>query len=77
MPQSPSQWTSWDLTQFSQSPSAVPSCFPESYQWSEISSFSKVILVWGKARSGRVPIWAIEGLSHLGDWMFHKNLHET
>ena len=55
MPQSPSTWAPWDLTQFSQSPSAAPSCFPASHRWSEISSLSKVILVWGKGRSPRVP----------------------
>ena len=43
----------WDLTQFSQSPSAAPSYFPDSHGWPEISSLSKVILVWGKARSHR------------------------
>ena len=73
-PQSPSKWAPWDLTQVSQSPSAAPSHFPESYQQSEISSLSKVILVPGKARSHR----AVEGLSHLGDLMFHqKILHKT
>ena len=36
-------------------PSAVPSYFPKSYQWSEISSLSKVNLVLGKARSHRAP----------------------
>ena len=43
----------WDLTQFSQSPPAVSLYFPESHRWSEISSLSKVILVFGKARSCR------------------------
>ena len=51
----PLKWAPWDLTQFSQSPSAPPSYFPESHQWSEISFLSKVILVLGKARSCRVP----------------------
>ena len=55
MPQSPSKQAPWDLTQFSQLPSAAPSYFPESYQQFEISSLSKVILVLGKARSHRVP----------------------
>ena len=55
MPQSPSKKAHWDLTQFSQSPSAAPLYFPESHQWSEISSLSKVILVLGKARSLRAP----------------------
>ena len=45
----------WNLTQFSQSPSAALFYFPDSHQWSEISSFSKVILVLGKAGSHRVP----------------------
>ena len=55
MPQSPSKQPPWDLTQFSQSPSATPSYFPESHQWSEISSLLKVILLLGKARSHRTP----------------------
>ena len=55
MPPSPSKSASRALTQFSQSPSAAPSYFPESHRWSEISSLSKVILVLGKARSCRVP----------------------
>ena len=54
-PQSPSMQAPWDLTQFSQSPSAAPLYFPESHQQSEISSLSKVILVLGKARSHRAP----------------------
>ena len=36
-------------------PSAVLWYFPESHWWSEISSFSKLILVLGKARRHRVP----------------------
>ena len=55
MPQSPSRWATWDLTQFSQLLSAALSYFPESHQWPEISSLSKVILVLGKARSYRAP----------------------
>ena len=45
----------WELTQFSQSPSTDLLYFPESHQWSEISSLSKVIFVLGKARSCRSP----------------------
>ena len=60
----------WDLTQFSHSPSAAPSYFPESYRWSEICSFSKVILVLGKDRSCRVSNLGCRGLSHLDDLMF-------
>ena len=66
MPQSPSKQAPWDLTQFSQHlfycskhsakyfggiASALMTYFPESYQWSEISSLSKVILVLLKASS--------------------------
>ena len=54
MPQSPSKQAPWDLTQFSQSSWATLSYFPESHRWSEISSLSKVILLWGKARSHMV-----------------------
>ena len=50
--------------------STAPSYFPESYQGSEISSLSKVILVLGKARSHRVPNLGWMGLSHLGNSMF-------
>ena len=51
-PQSPSKWAPWDLTQSSQSSSAAPLYFLESHWQSEISSLSKVILVWGEARNG-------------------------
>ena len=72
-PQSPSRQAPWDLTQFSQSPSATPLYFSESHQRSEISSLSKVILVWGKARSHRAPNLGCSGvLSDLGDLMFHQ-----
>ena len=64
MPQSPSKWAPWDFTQFSQSPSAAQLYFPASHRWSEISSFSKVILVLGKARSHRVP-----NLGCCGGWV--------
>ena len=51
MPQFPSKQAPWHLTEFSQSPSAAPSYFPESHQWSEISSLSKVILGLGGNRN--------------------------
>ena len=54
-PQSPSKQAPWDLTQFSQLPSAAPTYFPESHRQSEISSLLKVILVLGKVQSCRVP----------------------
>ena len=53
--QSPSKQAPWDLRQFSQSPSIAWSYFPKSHQWSEVSYFSKVTLVLGKARSHRTP----------------------
>ena len=40
--------------------------FPESHQWSEISSFSKVILVFGKARSFRAPYLGCRGAESPG-----------
>ena len=49
------------LTQFSQSPSAAPSYFPESHWWSEISSLSNVILVLGNVRSCKVLTWGYMG----------------
>ena len=79
-PQSPSKEAPWDLTliQFSQSPSAAPSYFPESHWQSEISSLSKVILVLGKAWSHTAPNLGCRGLSHLGDLMFcQKTLQES
>ena len=69
MPQSPSKEAPWDLTWFSQSPSAAPSYFPEFHWWSEISSLSKVILVFGEARSRRVPNLGCRGAESSG-W-FH------
>ena len=62
-PQSPK---SRRLTQFSQSPSAAPSYFPEFHWWSEISFFSKVILVLKKARSRRVPNLGCRGTESPG-----------
>ena len=54
-PQSTSKEAPSDLTQFSQLPSAAPTYFSVSHQGSEISSISKVILVFGQERSHRVP----------------------
>ena len=50
----------------SQSSSAAPSYFPESQQWSEISSLSKVNLVLGKARSHRAPNLVCSGAESPG-----------
>ena len=66
MPQSPSKQAPWDLTQFSQSPSAALSYFPESHQQSEISSLSKVILVSVKARSHKVTNLGCSGAESPG-----------
>ena len=52
------------------SPPAALLCCPESHQWSEICSLSKVILVLGKCISQRAPNLGHRGLSHLGDFMF-------
>ena len=62
----------WDLTQFSQSPSAAPLYFPESHRWSEISSLSKVILILEKPEVSGHQIWSVVGLRQLGDLMFHE-----
>ena len=57
---------------------SCPSYFPESHKPSEISPFSKVILVLEKPRSCMAPNLNSKGLSHLCDLMFHqKTLHET
>ena len=75
-PLSPSKYASWDLTQFSQSPSAAPLHFPECHQRSEISSLSKVILVLGKARSHRAPNLGCRGTESPG-WFDQNTLYET
>ena len=50
--------------------------FPESHWWSEISSLSKVILVLGKARNGRVPNLGCKSGCQItwGIWCFAKKL---
>ena len=48
MLQSPSTEAPWDLTQFSQSPSAALLYFPESHRWSETSSLSRRFRFWEK-----------------------------
>ena len=63
---SPLQTAPWNLTHLSQSPSAASSFFPESHQWSEISSLSKVILVLGKVRSLRAPNLGCRGAESPG-----------
>ena len=65
-PQSPSEEAPWDLTQFSQLPSAVPTYFPVSHWWSEISSISKAILFLGRARSCRTPNVGYRGAESAG-----------
>ena len=59
MPQFSSKKAPWDLIQFSQSPSAALSYFPEFHQCSESSSLSKgnsfLALFLGKPRSRRTP----------------------
>ena len=66
MPLYPLKWAPWDLTQFSQSPSAASSYFPKSHWQSKISSLLKVIVVWGKARSCRVPNLGCSGAESPG-----------
>ena len=66
IPQSPSKWAPWDLTQFSQSPSAAALYFPESHWLPQISSLSKVILIMGKARTCRVPNLGYSGAESPG-----------
>ena len=75
MPQSPSKWAPWDLTQFSQLPSASLLYFSETRGWSEISSTAKVILVLGKARNHRAPNLGCSGAESPG-WfdVFQKRL---
>ena len=76
MPQSPSKLAPWDLTRYSQSPSAALSYFLEFHCQSGIFSLSKMILVLGKARNHNVPNLGFRGLSCLVIWCFTKNLHE-
>ena len=56
----------WDLTQFSQLPSAARSYFPESHWQSEICSLTTGILVWGKARSHRATHLGCSGAESPG-----------
>ena len=65
MSQTPSKQAPWDLTQFSQLPSATHHIFLN-HQWSEICSLSKVILVLGKARSHRAPNLGCSGAESPG-----------
>ena len=63
---SPLQSRPWELTQFSQLPSAALLYFPESHRQSEISSVLKPILVLGKAGSHRAPNLGCRGEESLG-----------
>ena len=59
-------------------PIAIPLYFPESHQWSEISSPSKVILVLRKAEVTGHQIWDVAGWVTCVIWYFtKKTLHET
>ena len=64
----------WDLTQFSQSPSAALSYFPKSHWVSEISSPSKVILVLGRAKKSQGAKSGLYGGCYLGDFRFCQKL---
>ena len=66
MPQFPSKLAPWDLTQFSQFPSAALFYVSESHLWSEISSLSKMILVLEKGISHRVPNLGCRGAKSPG-----------
>ena len=78
MPQSPSKQAPGALTQFSQLPSATLSYFPESHQRSEISSLKGDLSFSEKPEDAGCQIWAVAGLSHLGDLMFgQKTLNGT
>ena len=71
-PQFPSKQAPWHPTQFSQSPSAALSYFPEMHWWSDISSLSKVTSIWGKPEVAEYQTWAVGGLSHLSYLIFHE-----
>lgn len=90
MPQSPSRWAPWDLTQFSQplfhcskhsqnlsleSPSPASWYFPESHRQSEIASLLKMILVLAKARSRRAPNLGHSGAESPGWFDVNSLLH--
>ena len=75
--QSPSKEASWDLTRFSQLPSAVLSYFLESHWQPGISSLPKMIWVLDKTRSCKAPNLGCRGLSHLVFWYLSKRLHKT
>ena len=57
---------------------SCPVVFPWILLQSEIPSLSEVILVWEKPEVTGCQIWAVVGLSHLGDLMFRqKTFHKT
>ena len=90
IPQSPSKWAPWDLTQFSQHLSHC-SKYCKILCWNHhqlLVIFSLIsLMVWnifpfkgdfsfGEARSLREPNLGCRGLSHMGDLMFcQKSLH--
>ena len=63
---SPLQSRHLGTPQFSQSPSAARSYFPESHWQSKISSLSKVIFILGKTRSRRTPNLGCSGAESAG-----------
>ena len=79
MLQSPSKQIPWNITQFSQSPSAALSYFLENRRWSEnLFSFKGDFSFGKKPEVTGSQIWAVGGLSQLDDLMFHqKTLHKT
>ena len=62
----------------SQSPLAALSFFPASHRQSKSLPFQRWFEFGGKPEVSGRQIWAVVGLSHLGDLMFcQKTLHET
>ena len=82
------QWGQWQLSPLQsrhlrtshslpiQLPSAALSYFPESHQWSEISSLSKVILVLGNGRSCRAPNLGCRGAESPGWFDMSPKIYE-
>ena len=78
IPQSPSKQAPWDLTRFSQTPSAAHHIFLNLIRGLKSLPFQRRFQFWEKPEVAGCQIWAAGRLSHLGDFMFHqKTLHET
>ena len=76
-PQSPSKEAPWDLTQFSQSSQLPCHIFLNLTDSLKSLLFQRWFSFWEKPEVAGHQVWAVVGLSHLHDLMFHKKtLHK-